>query len=159
MQSRQNLIPVSRYFSLTIPASQPNRKRKSHSRSLSKLPLPAPFLSSHPEYHHKKQKYEVFTVHFLLGKRGLLVTFSRTSLHFFYESTRRLLEIDSMKLHKSLKTLLILVSKIQQSICHVTKSYVHHCIQILFQVTRFSRSRPKYPLPLRSLATQVMFSN
>ena len=55
MWSRQNLIPVSRYFSLTIPASQPNKNRKSRSRSLSKFPLPAPFFSSHLEYHHKKQ--------------------------------------------------------------------------------------------------------
>ena len=36
---------------------------------------------------------EVFTVHFLLGKRGLLVTFSFTSLHFFYELTKRILEM------------------------------------------------------------------
>ena len=43
MQSRQNLIPVSRYLSLTIPTSQPNKNRKSRSRSLSKLPLLTPY--------------------------------------------------------------------------------------------------------------------
>ena len=43
MQSRQNLIPMSRYLSLTIPASQPNKNRKSRSRSLSKLPHLVPF--------------------------------------------------------------------------------------------------------------------
>ena len=54
MWSQQNITPVSHSFSLTIPASQPNKNRKSHSCSLSKFPLPAPFFSSHPEYHVTK---------------------------------------------------------------------------------------------------------
>ena len=54
MQSQQNLIPISRYLSLTFPASQPNKKGKSRSRSLQKFSLFAPFFGSHPEYHHKK---------------------------------------------------------------------------------------------------------
>ena len=39
----------------TFPTSQAHKNRKSRSRSLSKFPLPAPVLSSHSAYHHKKQ--------------------------------------------------------------------------------------------------------
>ena len=39
----------------TIPTSQPNKNRKSRSRSLSKFPLLAPIFNSNPVYHHKRQ--------------------------------------------------------------------------------------------------------
>ena len=52
MLSRQNQIPISRCFSLTIPASEPNKKKKSGNPAPARYQnfrFPLPFLACIPD--------------------------------------------------------------------------------------------------------------